>query len=301
MKTNYKMTKKDVINELNGLKITRINRFIDMIIVSFETKYGDNFSLHIQCYSKFSSGEDIILDSDMIYMNDGLDLSEDPTISMDTLFDEVLKENESKLVNIKVTNVSFSNNDLKIELENGINLEVFEKEKGDNESYRIFNDKYEFVVAGDYVGYLKKERNFLNKFEVIKLLSNSVLINYSRFLDEILFKCKSENGTIFYFEINVYLRISENNIPIISSKDIFKPLEEKLEQYHFENRGTTLFDKKMDENLKKILYVPIKHVSFENNDLKIVFENNIVFNIIINTTSKRIKYEIINDDFIYRV
>ena len=97
------------------------------------------------------------------------------------------------------------------------------------------------------------------------------------------------------------MRISENNIPIISSKDIFKPLEEKLEQYHFENRGTTLFDKKMDENLKKILYVPIKHVSFENNDLKIVFENNIVFNIIINTTSKRIKYEIINDDFIYRV
>ncbi|HBR32521.1 MAG TPA: hypothetical protein DD733_10620 [Clostridiales bacterium] len=147
---------KIIENMLTGAILDDYSRSLDLIWFNF-IKDQTIFALHIQCFLRIETKEDILSTSNDIYMCVNKEKDFNWEVVGDSKFDKDKEHILSLLKGSKVVSVKFNNKgDVKILFENSISLSIFRDITSNDEVWRFFKYK-----AGEehYVQYLefKKE------------------------------------------------------------------------------------------------------------------------------------------------
>ena len=124
--------------------------------------------------------------------------------------------------------------------------------------------------------------------EFIDLIKNSKITSIKRTLDLIMIAFES-NGKKIYLHIQCFVRIFDvDGTLIICSDNMYcKSPTHKKKKFDWTEVGTTLFDDSLNDYKDKILSTHVVSASFDNHDIKLVFENGMSMDVLRKTT----KYE----------
>lgn len=132
-----------------GKQINFIKRTCDLIMFDFIPFDNGNLALHLSCFLRIILGERTLVSSNDIYVCGNKVKRrkfrwDKPNMS---LFDECIKENEILIYNKDIVNFEIKNNELKLLLENNVEIIIVPDTVQDKEAYRIFSKNEDYLIV----------------------------------------------------------------------------------------------------------------------------------------------------------
>lgn len=99
----------------------------------------------------------------------------------------------------------------------------------------------------------------------------------------------------YVFHIQCPWRFIQKNKMLLGNEDIYQS-EEYIENFDWTKKGTSIFDKKESSINELLKNTKVKEVYLNSlGDLKIIFTNEVVFEVFLNTSLKMESYRFINN------
>ena len=138
----------------------------------------------------------------------------------------------------------------------------------------------------------------MNK-KLIRDLIQSKIIKISRICDLICIEFETREQKEVYLHIQSFFRIIRNKKIILSSEDMYRCGEKcNSEQFEWDIPGNSIFDECLINN-KDLYQYQLLNVKFTKyGDVRFLFENNIIIQIMIDTTCIEEKYRIFDSNAI---
>lgn len=146
------------------------------------------------------------------------------------------------------------------------------------------------------------KRNYDNELVLMNILIGGRISGISRICDLVCFDFECEENEIS-LHIQSFFRIMQNETVIISSNDIYRcGMNCENGSFEWDIPGNSVIDDSLEKYRQKLFSSKIIQSQIENTgDLVIVFENNIILQIFIDTTVLEEKYRIFDSNNNYEI
>ena len=118
------------------------------------------------------------------------------------------------------------------------------------------------------------------------MMAGSKIVDIHRVCDLVIFKFKLTNEKYLFFHIQCFIRIFDGEKLVICTQDMFHRSSnlKKWKKFDWSKTGNTLFDDTLTEYKGKLLSSFVEEVLFKNKDVRIVFENKMIMEILAHIT-----------------
>lgn len=117
-------------------------------------------------------------------------------------------------------------------------------------------------------------------------LINSKIVNIKRACDLVMITFESTNGKKIFFHIQCFIRIFDVDKLVICTQDMLRRSVtlKKRQKFDWTRIGGTLYDDTIAEYKEKLFSTYVKNFSFHNQDVIILFNNDIRMEVLIHIT-----------------
>ncbi len=144
-----KMDNLEKINVLNGCDLHNIKRTLDLIMFEFIANNESKIYINAQCFVRIKRSNRVIVSTDDLYrsINDNGEEVFDWTEPDSSLFDDCLQKHSKLFKGLKVIDISFSDNDLVLNLQDDMKIEILIDTTFIEEKYRLFTDHKTILIV----------------------------------------------------------------------------------------------------------------------------------------------------------
>lgn len=133
------------------------------------------------------------------------------------------------------------------------------------------------------------------KFLCLGRATNLLWIQFGNILKLKNFKNEEIEKGEYVFHIQCPWRFIQKNKILLGNEDIYQS-EEYIENFDWTKKGTSIFDKKESSINELLKNTKVKEVYLNSlGDLKIIFTNEVIFEVFLNTSLKMESYRFINN------
>ncbi len=142
------MSSVDIVTLLKFSHIEEIKRTCDLIMLTIVGKDNSFLALHAECFFRVYTSQNTLICSEFMYRK-GRNSKRRFKWSKpgSSFFDDCVNDFKNMIYGINIVDVNLFDDELRLKLDNGVSIEIIPNSPKDEEAYRLFDDKNEYLIV----------------------------------------------------------------------------------------------------------------------------------------------------------